>query len=519
MSSEQMNDLDVLKTHLSEKEFRTWIAPLSVNHKGKLYTIYAPNQFFLDWIKMNYKQTIIEGVQTQVGQSDLIIEFSVAGSENNYKSPSKTTRQNPEVNHHNTLATQGPQIDLFSNKAGIVVNEQKVNHSEYENKSLNEKQQESHTQKSGYSKTSQDYQEQELYGFDQALALPRSASQVQFGMSIQRQFTFENFVEGKSNQVAKAASIQVASNPSSYHNPLFVYGGSGLGKTHLMHAIGNAVLDQSPSANILYVSSEKFVRDMVDALRLHAMDHFQDCYRAVDMLLIDDIQFIAGKGRSQEEFFHTFNTLLNNGKQIVLSCDRYPKDIEGIEDRLKSRFGHGLTVTIDLPDLETRVAILMSKARLYGITLPHDIAFYIAKHIQSNVRELEGALKRVITSAQVTKRALTTSFVAETLKDVISIQNKLVKVENIQKVVAKYYNIKMRDLISKRKKRDIARPRQMAMALAKALTDHSFPEIGQHFGGRDHTTIMYAVKTIDHLKQNNFELNDDYQTLYRKLSS
>ncbi|MGD9592015.1 MAG: chromosomal replication initiator protein DnaA, partial [Candidatus Berkiella sp.] len=306
-------------------------------------------------------------------------------------------------------------------------------------------------------------------------------------------FVFENFVVGKSNQLAEAAAKQVAQNPGGAYNPLFLYGGVGLGKTHLMHAIGNAILEKrNKEANVVYLHSERFVADMVKALQSNAINEFKRFYRSVDALLIDDIQFFAGKERSQEEFFHTFNALLEGQQQIILTSDRYPKEISGIEERLQSRFGSGLTVAVEPPELETRVAILMSKAEHCSIELPHEVAFFIAKRIRSNVRELEGALKRIIANAQFTGSDITLEFVQEALKDVLALSDKLVSMDNILRMVAEYYKIKVADLLSKRRNRSVARPRQVAMALCKELTNHSLPEIGDAFGGRDHTTVLHA---------------------------
>lgn len=332
-------------------------------------------------------------------------------------------------------------------------------------------------------------------------------------------FTFENFVEGKSNQLARAAAVQIAQNSGKAYNPLFIYGGVGLGKTHLMHAIGNMLLQQKPKANVLYLHSERFVADMVKALQRNSINEFKRFYRSLDALLIDDIQFFAGKDRSQEEFFHTFNALLEGEQQIVLTCDRYPKELSGLEERLKSRFGWGLTVAIEPPELETRVAILMSKAECSKIELSNEVAFFIAKHIQSNVRELEGALKRVIANSHFTGQPITLSFVREALKDLLALQAKLVTIENIQKTVAEYYKIKMAELLSKRRTRSIARPRQVAMTLAKALTNHSLPEIADAFGGRDHTTVIHACRTIKDLVTSNANLAEDYRNLMRILSA
>lgn len=332
-------------------------------------------------------------------------------------------------------------------------------------------------------------------------------------------FTFDNFVEGKSNQLAKAASLQVAENPAVAYNPLFLYGGVGLGKTHLLHAIGNQIIHNNPRAKVLYLHSERFVADMVKALQTNAMNEFKRFYRSVDALLIDDIQFFAGKDRSQEEFFHTFNSLLESQQQIILTCDRYPKEINGVEERLKSRFGWGLTVAVEPPELETRVAILMSKAEHTNMKLPYEVAFFVAKRIRSNVRELEGALKRIAANAHFTGKAITLDFVKEALRDLLALQDKLVTVDNIQRTVAEYYKIKIADLLSKRRNRSVARPRQTAMALAKELTNHSLPEIGDAFGGRDHTTVLHACRMITELRQSDADIEEDYTNLLRILTT
>ena len=332
-------------------------------------------------------------------------------------------------------------------------------------------------------------------------------------------YTFERFVEGKSNQLALAAAQQVAEHPGSSYNPLFLYGGVGLGKTHLMHAVGNAMRRQNPEAKIVYLQSERFVADMVKALQLNAINDFKRFYRSVDALLIDDIQFFANKDRSQEEFFHTFNALLEGGQQMILTCDRYPKEIEGVEERLKSRFGWGLTVAVDPPDLETRVAILMKKAEQSHISLAPDAAFFIAQRIRSNVRELEGALKRVIASANFTGRPFDIDLIKDSLKDLFALQDKQVSLDNIKRKVAEYYKIKVADLMSKRRNRSVARPRQVAMAMAKELTHHSLPEIGDAFGGRDHTTVLHACRKIRELRDVSPDISEDYQNLLRALTT
>jgi chromosomal replication initiator protein len=339
------------------------------------------------------------------------------------------------------------------------------------------------------------------------------------GGRLNNAFTFDSFVEGKSNQLARAAAFQVAQNPGSAYNPLFIYGGVGLGKTHLMHAIGNQILARNASAKVAYVHSERFVSDMVRGLQHNTIAEFKRSYRSLDALLIDDIQFFAGKDRSQEEFFHTFNALLEGQRQIVLTCDRYPKEVAGLEERLKSRFGWGLTVAIEQPELETSVAILMSKAAAEGETLPQEVAFFLAQRIRSNVRELEGALRRVLANSRFTGQPITLEFAKDALRDVLALQEKLVTVENIQKTVAEYFKIRVADLLSKRRSRSIARPRQIAMALAKELTTHSLPEIGDAFGGRDHTTVLHACRRVKELRETETRVAEDYNNLLRTLTT
>ena len=338
------------------------------------------------------------------------------------------------------------------------------------------------------------------------------------GVPLNPNFTFASFIEGKSNHFAKAAAQQVAENPGSAYNPLFIYGGVGLGKTHLMHAIGHLIRERNPGARIAYVHSERFVSDMVRALQHNTINEFKNTYRSLHALLIDDIQFFAGKDRSQEEFFHTFNTLIEGQHQVILTCDRYPKEVDGLEERLKSRFGWGLTVAIEPPDLETCVAILLGKALLVGVALPEEVAFFIAKCIRSNVRELEGALRRVIANARFLGRPITLEFAREALKDLLTMQARLVTIDNIQKTVADYYKVRMADMLSKRRSRSVARPRQLAMALAKELTTHSLPEIGDAFGGRDHTTVMHACKRIKELRVSEPRIQEDFTILLRTLA-
>ncbi|HEX4151312.1 MAG TPA: chromosomal replication initiator protein DnaA, partial [Steroidobacteraceae bacterium] len=338
------------------------------------------------------------------------------------------------------------------------------------------------------------------------------------GSPINPAFTFTSFVEGKSNQLARAAAIQVAGHPGKAYNPLFIYGGVGLGKTHLMHAVANKLKEGNSEARVAYVHSEGFVSDMVKALQHNTINDFKTSYRSLDALMIDDIQFFAGKDRSQEEFFHTFNALLESQQQVILTCDRYPKEVDGLEERLKSRFGWGLTVAIEPPELETCVAILMSKAAMSNVDLPEEVAFFVAKRIRSNVRELEGALKRIMATCYFTGRPITVEFAKEALRDLLALQEKLVTVENIQKTVAEYYKIRIADLLSKRRSRSIARPRQVAMALAKELTNYSLPEIGDAFGGRDHTTVLHACRRVKELRESERRIGEDYMNLLRTLA-
>ncbi len=338
--------------------------------------------------------------------------------------------------------------------------------------------------------------------------------------SLNNTFTFDTFVEGKSNQLARAASMQIGKNPGTAYNPLFIYGGVGLGKTHLMHAVGNMVLDNNPNARVVYVHSEGFVAQMVKALQHNKMDEFKRRFRSVNALLIDDVQFFAGKERSQEEFFHTFNALFESQQQIILSSDRFAKEVNGLEERLKSRFGWGLTVAIEPPDLETRVAILQTKAQqLFNISLSNEVAFFIGKRVRSNIRELEGALRRIVANAQFTGKPITPEFAKDALKDMLAMQDRMVTIDNIQKTVAEYSKVRLLDLLSAKRNRTIARPRQIAMTLAKELTNHSLPEIGEAFGGRDHTTVLYATRKIAELRDSDNRIAEDYRNLLRILTN
>ncbi len=340
------------------------------------------------------------------------------------------------------------------------------------------------------------------------------------GSPLNPAFTFESYVEGKSNQIARAASLHVAESPgTSGYNPLFLYGGTGLGKTHLMLAVGNQIKKDNPKAKVMYLSSERFVQDMITALRNNVIDQFKAHYRSADALLIDDIQFFAKKERSQEEFFYTFNSLLEGQKQIILTCDRFPKEVENLDERLQSRLGWGLTIAIEPPELETRVAILIKKAQKNLIMLPEDVAFFIAQRIKSNVRDLEGALQRVLAFSRFSNQPLSIEMAQEALKDLLALHQKLVTLDSIQKTVGEYFKTRVSELLSKKRTRSIARPRQIAMALAKELTNHSLPEIGEAFGGRDHTTVLHACRKIAELKESDARIAEDYRNLLRTLSS
>jgi len=472
--------VDLLRDELPAQQFNTWIRPLQVEAEGDSLRVYAPNRFVLDWVNEKYLSRLLELLSERTSgpppNLSLLIGSKRSASATGLPSASMARAQQPSVAvtpaFHESPRRENAQ-NSFSEPSAPVRAERNV--------------------------------------------------QVEGGLKhtsyLNRTFTFENFVEGKSNQLARAAAWQVADNPKHGYNPLFLYGGVGLGKTHLMHAVGNHLLKKNPNAKVVYLHSERFVADMVKALQLNAINEFKRFYRSVDALLIDDIQFFAKKERSQEEFFHTFNALLEGGQQVILTSDRYPKEIDGLEERLKSRFGWGLTVAVEPPELETRVAILMKKADQANVDLPHDAAFFIAQRIRSNVRELEGALKRVIAHAHFMGRDITIELIRESLKDLLALQDKLVSVDNIQRTVAEYYKIKIADLLSKRRSRSVARPRQVAMALSKELTNHSLPEIGDAFGGRDHTTVLHACRKIAELRELDADIREDYKNLLRTLTT
>ena len=468
----------MLKNEVPVVQFNTWVRPLSVVEEAAAFTLRAPNRFIRDFVEEKYSNQISACLAAIDTTHDPVPIIVITGVEQ----ASPFSRITPDVDRAGSWAHTETRIDghgktvvsSSSPQARVPVAPAVV---------------------------------------APAVIVPSHQHNLVDG------YTFSNFVEGKSNQLAMAAAQQVSESPGDSYNPLFLYGGVGLGKTHLMHAVGNALRQRKPDAKIVYLHSERFVADMVKALQLNAINDFKRFYRSVDALLIDDIQFFANKDRSQEEFFHTFNALLEGGQQMILTCDRYPKEIDGVEERLKSRFGWGLTVAVEPPELETRVAILMKKAEQSGIDISHEAAFFIAQRVRSNVRELEGALKRVIASANFTGRPFDIELIKESLKDLLALQDKQVSLENIKRIVAEYYKIKLADLLSKRRNRSIARPRQVAMALSKELTNHSLPEIGDAFGGRDHTTVLHACRKIAELRGSTTDIREDYKNLLRSLTT
>ena len=480
--------IDCLKTELTSQQFNTWIRPLKAEIKDDILCIAAPNRFILDWVKNKFLDRIEELVSEASGLSARIDLIVYARSEQ-----------------------ESENIESNSNAGTALVNNEKravVTPASFKSEAKSPEEQPSLLDPI----------------LPKGKAERRNMDIVIEGKLSHRgalnpENNFDNFIVGKSNQLARAAAIQVAENPGYAYNPLFIYGGVGLGKTHLMHAIGNYLVTKKPDAKVVYLHSETFVATMVSALQLNAISEFKRFYRSVDALLIDDIQFFAGKERSQEEFFHTFNALLEGGHQIILTCDRFHKEINGLEERLKSRFGWGLTVAVEPPELETRAAILINKAELCNVELPYDAALFIAQRLRSNVRELEGALKRVIAHANFKGQKIDLELIKEALRDLFALQDKLVTIDNIQRSVAEYYKIKMADMLSKRRNRSVARPRQVAMTLSKELTNHSLPEIGDAFGGRDHTTVLHACKQINKLRHSSTDIQEDYNNLLRSLSS
>lgn len=533
-----------LSQELPSQQFNTWIKPLQVQaeESGNLCLL-APNRFIHDWVNDKYLSRIIELVSSYADGARLNVSVAVAS-----RQATRFQRRNQRVPGEQiptAVATPSmnsvPQATQFQNSAvqdslpqGSLLDAAPVADTADQSQPAGSHGYSSQQSHSTAGHGSFNKQNHSLIDHSRAPSLepirpppelikPKTDIEVEGGLKhrtyLNAGFTFKSFVEGKSNQLGLAAAKQVAENPGGSYNPLFIYGGVGLGKTHLMHAVGHHLVEQNPHAKVVYLHSERFVADMVKALQLNAINDFKRFYRSVDALLIDDIQFFAGKERSQEEFFHTFNALLEGGQQIILTCDRYPKEIQGLEERLKSRFGWGLTVSVEPPELETRVAILMKKAAQSNMLLPNDAAFFIAQRIRSNVRELEGALKRVIANAQFTGRDIDVPLVREALKDLLALQDKQVGIDNIQRVVAEYYKIKVADLLSKRRSRSVARPRQVAMALAKELTNHSLPEIGDSFGGRDHTTVLHACRKIKELREEDADIREDVKNLLRSLTT
>lgn len=544
--------LERLRQELPTQQFSMWIRPLVCEEQQGVVALYAPNRFVLDWVRDKYLNNITALLKEFAGSDAPQLRLEVMNRHSVSRSqPVSTSGSSPAPNTPNNQPSkpsapaggQGYQNYNTSNQpvhsgsngqhtssyspmsnsgmpsSASLAGDQGQNNAFSKSPSytqgmdLNDRGAQNHD-RNGYNA----YADQAPRSSTPPKVIPIPEA-MKHKSNINPTYQFDNFVEGKSNQLARAAATQVANNPGGSYNPLFIYGGTGLGKTHLLHAVGNGIVANNGDAKIVYMHSERFVQDMVKALQNNAIEDFKRFYRSVDALLIDDIQFFANKERSQEEFFHTFNALLEGNQQIILTSDRYPKEIDGVEDRLKSRFGWGLTIAIEPPELETRVAILMRKAAENRIHLPNEVAFFIAKRLRSNVRELEGALNRVIANANFTGRPITIDFVREALRDLLALQEKLVTVDNIQKTVADYYKIKVADILSKRRSRSVARPRQVAMALAKELTNHSLPELGNAFGGRDHTTVLHACRKIEQLREESHDIKEDYKNLIRTLSS
>jgi chromosomal replication initiator protein len=448
-----------LEEELPSQQYNMWIRPLQVvpSANGDELTLFAPNRFVVDWVRDNYLARV-EGLLAELKEGNLPrIRLDVGSNRPVMPPREQSPARTPEAPppRPDTPVSAGPPPVAMKHRTNL-----------------------------------------------------------------DKRYTFENFVEGKSNRMAAAAAQQVAENPGIHgYNPLLLYGGVGLGKTHLMHAVGNYIQERNPNARIIYLHSERFVADMVSALRNRTINEFKRFYRSVDALLIDDIQFFARKEQSQEEFFHTFNSLLEKGQQIILTCDKFPKEVDGLEERLKSRFGWGLSQPLEPPELETRVAILKKKAEAAHVDLSTESAFFIAQRIRSNVRELEGALTRVIAHVRFTGAQVDIGLIKEALHDVLAVQARQVSVDNIQRCVAEYYKIKVSDFMSRRRSRSIARPRQVAMTLTKELTTLSYPEIGDAFGGRDHTTVLHACRKVKELRESDPSVDEDYRNLLRTLSA
>ncbi len=462
--------LTQLESELSEQQLNTYIRPLQAHESATSLRIMAPNRFVLTKVQNNFYPRIHEIVLSIAENKTLTVDLEIGTGVLATVGADAPVTETASVSSNGFRSTSAPTPPT---------------------------QVKTHAGNSGFD---------DSFGAAHASAL-------------NPKFTFETLVEGKSNQIGHAAAVQIGLNPGVAYNPFLIYGQSGLGKTHLMQAIGHSILENNPSARVLYLNSEKYVVDMVSALQNGKMDSFKRYYRNLDALLIDDIQFLAKKEQSQEEFFHNFNALFEGAKQIVLTCDRYPKEVPGLADRLKTRFGWGLSVPVEPPELEMRMAILNSKAAQAGVELPQDVSMFIAQRIASNVRELEGALKRVLANALFTGSPITLDFARDALSDLLAVQAKLVTIENIQKTVAEYFKIRLADLSGKSRSRSIARPRQIAMSIAKELTSKSLPEIGQAFGGRDHTTVLHACRKVAELKGTDNAVKEDCANLLRILTS
>lgn len=508
--------VDHLRDELPSQQFNTWIRPLKAEPSSEGLTLLAPNRFVQDWVREKFQTRISELInrETDSGPVDVFVEVGARQTMANgspratgfnlksYPGASPAVEASPSSFAGRDLSSTS-EVDIGSTAAPASPS--------------------NGSQRNAIDAESILADSLDVPAKSQSRSTRKMESIIEGKLrhkgSLNFENTFDNFIEGKSNQLARAAAMQVADNPGGAYNPLFIYGGVGLGKTHLMHAIGNYMLARKPNAKVVYLHSETFVATMVTALQLNAINEFKRYYRSVDALLIDDIQFFAGKERSQEEFFHTFNALLEGGQQIILTSDKYHKEINGLEERLKSRFGWGLSVAVEPPELETRAAILINKAAQSHVELPGDAAMFIAQRLRSHVRELEGALKKVIIHANFVGRKIDLELVKEALRDLFALHDKLVSIDNIQRSVAEYYKIKMSDMLSKRRNRSVARPRQVAMSLAKELTNHSLPEIGEAFGGRDHTTVLHACKQVKKLRDSSQDLAEDYNNLLRALTT
>ncbi|MES2604512.1 MAG: chromosomal replication initiator protein DnaA [Pseudomonadota bacterium] len=497
-----------LKSELPAQQFNTWIRPIQVRGSENSLQLYAPNRFVQEWVKEHFLPRISEVVKELTAGAPPEILLDVATNSDagvGMEASSSPMTERSEQSLDRSAARQVIERQPVLAQADEIEEPDTRSSEDLLERALRE----NSDPVSGSSQK----------GRNGGLGAGAASRKLTFRGELNKNYTFNSFIQGKSNQIARAAAAQVASNPGGAYNPLFIYGGVGLGKTHLMHAIGNHLMQKNPSAKVVYLHSQTFVGSMVSALQLNAINEFKRYYHSVDALLIDDIQFFANKERSQEEFFHTFNAIFEGGRQIIMTCDKYHSEINGLEERLKSRFGWGLSVAVEPPDLETRAAILMNKAIQDQVVLNDESAMFMAHKLRSNVRELEGALKKVIAHARFLGEEITVPLIRDALKDLLAIQSKLISVDNIQRTVAEYYKIKMADMISKRRNRSVARPRQMAMCLSKELTNHSLPEIGSYYGGRDHTTVLHACRTISDLRKSDVDMEEDYQNLMRSLSS